>query len=524
LEKGENSVAKPVLLIILDGFGHSEQASYNAIANARTPNFTHWLSTYPHTTLQASGQDVGLLPGTIGTSEVGHLTIGAGRVVPESVLLLHRAIDDGSFFTNDVLVTSLAALKKVGGRLHLMGLLSDAGVHSHEKHLHALIKAAIQAGITKIFIHPFLDGRDTPPRSAQIYLENLQRIIDAYGTGTIATIAGRFYAMDRDNNWDRTQQAYDCLTHSQPTAYHTWQSALPAYYHQGITDEFIPPTQFDAQGIVMPSDGIIFFNFRADRARQLTRCFVDPHKLPFSASGVPLTFFITATEYDHVLAIDTKMVARTGALLVKNKVENTLKEVLARAGKAVFSIAETEKYAHVTYFFSGGKEGKIGNEQQVLIPSIKTKDYIGHPEMKAAEITDTVLKSLVQDRIDFYLINYANADMVGHSGNYAATIKAVECLDTQLKRLYDVVVTTMDGTIYITGDHGNAESMFDEQSQQPKTSHTLNPVPFIMINKEVAHKSFAILASSARLHGLRDIAPFILTQMGIAVPDEMKQL
>jgi len=500
---------KPTVLVILDGYGYSPKHKYNAIYHAHKPHINHWFSLYPHKFLKASGEAVGLLPHTIGTSEVGHLTIGAGRIIPESVLRIHQMIHDGSFFKIPTLVKSLEKLKKSGGRLHLMGLLSDAGVHSHENHLYALIRAACEHGIKEIFIHPFLDGRDVPPRSALTYLARLEEALKRCGRGTIATIHGRFYAMDRDKNWERTEQSYKVLTEKQKKLYPEYKKHIQQEYEHNIYDEFIPPFQIDPHGTVQPGDGIICFNFRADRVRQLTYCFIAPKLVPFKTHDLDLTFYIGMTDYDHDVHND--------CLITKKPIHHTLKEVLSRAHKTIFSIAETEKYAHVTYFFGGGREKKEPGETWTLIPSIKTKDYVHHPEMSASKITDAVIHSLNTKPCDFYLINYANADMVGHSGNYDATVKAVECLDKELQRLYDVVIEKMNGTLYITADHGNAELMYDEVADQPKTSHTLNPVPFIVIQKGLEHSKIPL-----PLHELSDIAPFILKEMGLPVPEEMQ--
>ncbi len=499
----------PVALVILDGFGYRKEPAHNAIAQARTPHLARWFATYPHCYLQASGEAVGLLNGTIGTSEVGHLTIGTGRINPESVLRLHQEIADGSFFKNPVLVSALQKIKNSGGALHLIGLLSDAGVHSHEQHLYALIQAACAAGIKRIFVHPILDGRDVPPRSAMIYLERLEKVLHDAGCGKIASVHGRFYAMDRDKNWERTSESYHMLTTADSAPVSSWRAQLEKNYANNITDEFTPPFQLDQSGVVKPGDGIIFFNFRADRARQLSRCFVSPESTSLSLENIPLAFFIGATKYDDI---------PMSYLLTKEPIVHTLKEVLAEHHKTIFSIAETEKYAHVTYFFSGGREKEFPGETWMLVPSLKTRDYVHHPEMSAARITDAVLDSLNNKPRDFYVINYANADMVGHSGNYEATVKAVECLDRELQRLYEAIVHNMNGTLYITGDHGNAENMWDEQAQQPKTSHTTNPVPFLEIKKGLEHIKLPL-----NLHGLSDIAPFILKNMGLPIPDEMKK-
>jgi 2,3-bisphosphoglycerate-independent phosphoglycerate mutase len=498
----------PVALIILDGFGYRKEAEHNAIAKANTPHLQRWLATYPHTLLAASGTAVGLLPGTIGNSEVGHLTIGSGRAIPKPTLLLHEQIQNGSFFKNPVLLSALEQLKQSGRALHLMGLLSDAGVHSHEETLYALIKAAREAGVKKVYIHPFLDGRDVPPRSALLHLKRLTEFLQEENCGTIATIHGRYYGMDRDNNWERTYKSYQVLTEPQTAVHHSWERYIQENYDKGIDDEFIPPFQVDPNGIVQENDGIIFFNVRADRARQITECFISPDKTQLSIKKIPLSFFIGATDYGDDIPMEH--------LITQQPVKNTLKEVLTAHDKKIFSVAETEKYAHVTYFFAGGKEEPFSGETRRLIPSIKTKDYVHHPEMSAAQITDAVLDSLQQDPADFYLINYANADMVGHSGNFDATVKAVEFLDHELARIYNVLVEQMNGMMIITADHGNAENMWDTSVGQAKTSHTVNPVPFVVIQKGLENSNDKIT-----LHGLADIAPFILKQMNLEVPKEM---
>lgn len=491
-------IKRPTLLVILDGWGYRENPNGNAIANARKPFFDFLWQNFPHTILHASGQCVGLLPGMIGNSEVGHLAIGAGRTIPQAVTRIHNAIDDGSFFKNEALIQSLKKLKKSRGRLHLMGLLSDAGVHSHEKHLFAFMKAARDAGIKQLIIHPFLDGRDTPPKSSAIYLERLDKQLghDSF----IGSIHGRFYAMDRDKNWQRTEQSYTTLTETQPIEYTSWHDMLEHYYEQNITDEFVPPTQLSHDGIIRDGDGIIFFNFRPDRARQLTKAFMDPAFKDFQAKRFNLAFFLTPTDYGLNLPI--------AIMFKQTPVDGTLKEILSNAGKTIFSIAETEKYAHVTYFFSGGHETPWPHEKQVLIPSIHAKNYISHSEMSAQKITDAVLDSLKHDPKDFYLINYANADMVGHSGNFEATVKAVECLDQQLKQLYDCAITEFNGTMMVTSDHGNAEEKVDEKTGQPKTAHTTNDVPFIIVAQSLLKKELDF-----KLKSIADIAPFILEQI-----------
>lgn len=499
---------KPVALVILDGFGYRKETDYNAVAQARKPTLDALFQTYPHTLLEASGPAVGLLPGYSGNSEVGHLIMGAGRVVLQPITRIQNAITDGSFYTNPILINTLHTLQKTK-KLHLMGLLSDGGVHSHIEHLFAFMHVARDAGIEHIVVHPFLDGRDVAPQSAMFYLEKLQQYIDKYG-GIIGSIHGRFYAMDRDNNWERTQQSYRILTEPELIRFNDWHTALNYYYAHEISDEFIPPTQLTHQGIINDKDGIIFFNFRPDRARQLTESFIDPKFDKFDHTHLNLAFFISPTDYGTSL--------HTTVLFDQKPLANTFKEVLSHAGKTIYSIAETEKYAHVTYFFNGGKEDVLPHEDRTLIQSIRAKSYIEHPEMSAQKITDAVLKSLKENTHDFYLINYANADMVGHSGDFQATIKAVECLDTQIKQLFDVLVTQMHGTLYITADHGNAEEKWDYQARQVRTAHTTNMVPFIMVKQGLEH-----IHMQLPLHTLADIAPFILSNIGLHVPPEMQR-
>lgn len=510
---------KPHLLVILDGFGFSPSAEYNAAHYAHTPTLDSWLLTYPHTLLDAAGTSVGLLPGTIGNSEVGHLTIGTGRTIPSAILSLHKAMDDGTLFKHPLLLdrlqriqdnvqesfldTPTTRLHNTKARVHLMGLLSDAGVHSHEQHLYALIKMLSEMDIRTI-VHAFLDGRDVPPKSAEKALTRLEKECKRAKSCVIGSIHGRYYAMDRDANWDRIEKSYRALT--QPETPRPWKEILKEQYHKKIFDEFIFPAQVTKNCTIQDGDGIIFFNVRPDRARQLTRCFVLPETIPF-AKEYQLAWFITPTEYDATLETDI--------LLPSHPIKHTLKEILAAHGKTIFTIAETEKYAHVTYFFNGGKEATLATETRALIPSLKTKTYIEHPEMSARAITDAVINSLETDPKDFYVINYANADMVGHSGDFEATKKAVECLDRELKKLY-AVVHKLNGVMYVTADHGNAEDMLDNATGQPKTAHTNNKVPFIEINNGKHNRKLP-------LKELADIAPFILHEMGLPVPKEMKR-
>jgi 2,3-bisphosphoglycerate-independent phosphoglycerate mutase len=504
----------PTMLIILDGFGYRKDIEGNAIAASNMPNWKKWLKVYPNKLLNASGKAVGLLPGYMGNSEVGHTTIGCGRIIKTVLAKFHEKIEDKSFFKNELLIKNFEKLKQENKALHLMGLLSDAGVHSHEKHLFALIKLASTVGVEKVFIHTFLDGRDTPPKSASTYLKKLETVCKQLNCGKIASIHGRFYAMDRDNNWNRTQVSYNVLTQEKNINNFNWQAVLQNSYDQNITDEFVQPTLLIKDGTIKNGDGIVFFNFRSDRARQLTESFINPNFDKF-ATNITLSFFISTTRYKKEFENFNNQI-----LFKKDNIEHTLlDEISKQTSKKVFIIAETEKFAHVTYFFRGMTEKNLPNEQYTLIPSIKTKNYINNPEMSAQKITDTILKSLQTNPAYFYLINYANPDMVGHSGNFDATVKACEYLDKQLKVLYDQVVEKQNGTIFITADHGNAEEMLGKH----QTSHTTNPIIFMEINKKLEKAKEAQQEYTTPTLGLSNIAPTILKHLNLKIPQEMEQ-
>ncbi len=509
----------PTMLIILDGLGYSPQTKGNAVVAANMPNFKGWLKNYPSTLLHASGKDVGLLPGFIGNSEVGHLTMGSGRIIKSALVKFKEVVDDGSFFKNETLIKNF---KKIGDNnaLHIMGLLSDAGVHSHQFELEALLELAKKQNIKNVYIHTFLDGRDTPPKSAAIYLDRLDKFCKKIDLGKIATVHGRFYAMDRDNNWDRIKKSYDVLCSPKTiTCNDSWQELLNKSYAKDITDEFVEPVFLESDetfnvkdGQIKKGDGVVFLNFRPDRARELTQAFIDPNFNEFYVTKNSLKFFITTTRYKKEFEnFDNEI------LFEKEKIENTLlDQILCKK----FIIAETEKYAHVTYFFRGMVEKQLPNEEYVLIPSIKAKNYIDYPKMSAKKITDKVLESLKNDPACFYVINYANPDMVGHSGNFDATVKACEFLDGQLKELYEEVVVKQNGTIFLTADHGNAEEMLDAKTGEPKTSHSNNPVYFIKINKGLEGEYLPEYEDVK--YGLSNIAPTVLEHLGFDVPRIMK--
>jgi 2,3-bisphosphoglycerate-independent phosphoglycerate mutase len=486
----------PIALVILDGFGYRKDPEFNAVLQAHTPFFNKLLSSYPWTVLNAAGLSVGLPEDAVGNSEVGHLTIGAGSVVLQPFTMIHLAIKDESFFKNKILKENLEALKKSGKTLHLIGLLSDAGVHGHIKHLFAFLKAAKQAELTDVVIHPILDGRDTPPQSAGAFLQALEDECHNLETGRIGTVHGRFFAMDRNNQMEVIEESFNTLTKKQPITVVDWHDALTQAYKEDITDEFVRPIQLDSSALIKPDDGIIFFNFRPDRARQLTKRFLNGSGIK-KDGPFPLQFFITPVSYGKEY--------ETTTLFQKPQIQQTLTDVMYKKGYSLFSIAETEKFAHVTYFLNGGREKKLENETRIMVPSLEDKDYSHHPEMSAGTITEAVTFSLEQLPRDFYVINYANADMVGHTGNFESTVKAVECLDIQLEKLYKEFVTKRNGILYITGDHGNAEEMFDYQSGQPKTSHTNNPVYFVMAQQELKDSG-----EKLPLKELSDIAPFIV--------------
>lgn len=503
-------MSTPTALVILDGFGISNQTKHNAIAAAHTPCLDYLFANYPHTTLKASGTAVGLPEGSIGNSEVGHQTIGSGRITQEPLVLINASIDNGTFCHHATIASCFKELAHSGNALHLIGLISDAGVHSSFKHLYALIEAAQAYHIKHVYIHAILDGRDVPPQSALHYLNEIAAHCTKHSVGIIASVVGRWYAMDRNGNWERTKQAYDMLTHDAAQA-PSYKDVITQAYAHGTTDEYIEPTVLAANTRIKTGDGIVFFNIRADRMRQLTQCFANPAFTHFATQQITPRWCLTMTPYFNK-PYHEQVIFKQAPLA------GTLKDVLQEHSKSMFSIAETEKYAHVTYFFDGRREAQYPLETRVLIPSLKVKSYEEHPCMSAPEITNAVLHSLATDAKDFYLINYANADMVGHSGNFEATAKAIECIDDQIKKLYTAIVKERNGTLYITGDHGKAEDMFDEHSRQPRTAHTVHPVPFIMIQKILKGQSHEL-----PLHDLADIAPYIIKYMDLPIPNEMAQ-
>ncbi|WP_437879626.1 2,3-bisphosphoglycerate-independent phosphoglycerate mutase [Pseudomonas sp. LRF_L74] len=501
-----SATPKPLVLIILDGFGHSDSPDSNAILAAKTPVYNRLLASQPHGVISGSGMDVGLPDGQMGNSEVGHMNLGAGRVVYQDFTRVTKSIRDGEFFDNPVIGAAVDKAVGAGKAVHILGLLSDGGVHSHQDHIVAMAELAARRGAEKIYLHAFLDGRDTPPKSAQPSLELLDATFARLGKGRIASIVGRYFAMDRDNRWDRVAQAYELIASG--SGLFNAESAvagLEAAYARGESDEFVKATTLGAPVQVEDGDAVVFMNFRADRARELTRAFVEPGFDAFVRSRVPqLAGFVMLTQYAATIPAPSAFAA--GSL------SNVLGEYLANNGKTQLRIAETEKYAHVTFFFSGGREEPFPGEERILIPSPNVATYDLQPEMSAPEVTDKIVDAIDNQRYDVIVVNYANGDMVGHTGVFEAAVAAVECLDTCIGRIVDAL-ERVGGEALITADHGNVEQMEDETTGQAHTAHTCEPVPFIYVGK----RSLNIREGGV----LADVAPTLLTLMGLPVPEEM---
>jgi len=501
---------KPLILLILDGWGYRQETRYNAIAAARKPVWDALWKRYPHTLIHASESAVGLPSSQMGNSEVGHLNLGAGRVVYQEYTRINRAITTGTFFTNKTLTDAIDLALKTGSAVHIMGLLSPGGVHSHEEHVHAMIELAAKRGAAKIYLHAFLDGRDTPPQSATSSIKAVEEKFQQLGCGRFASVIGRHYAMDRDHRWPRIQAAYDLMTQGQglftaPTA----STALTMAYDRGETDEFVkataivPPGEKPAR--FEDGDVLIFMNFRSDRARQITRPFIDRNFDAFKRAVAPkLGAFVSLTEYNSEFHVPVAF--------PPERLRNVMGAYLAALGKRQLRIAETEKYAHVTFFFNGGVETPFEHEDRILIPSpTDVPTYNLKPEMSAAQMTDEVVKAVHNNQYDVIVCNYANPDMVGHSGDFNATVKAIEVVDRCLGRVLEAV-QAVGGELLITADHGNAEQMFDDETGQPHTAHTTNPVPFVYIGRP---------ATLAATGALEDIAPTMLHLLGLPIPPEM---
>ena len=497
-----------VILIILDGYGLREENEYNAVAAAEKPTLDELFSKYPNTKLRCSGFDVGLPDGMMGNSEVGHLNIGAGRIVNQILVKINNSIADGSFYQNNVFKDIIGVSKSRGSALHLMGLVSEGGVHSSLEHLYALLKMAKDSKIRKVFIHAFTDGRDTSPNSGLKYLSELQEKIDEIGVGEIATISGRYYAMDRDKRWDRTEETFRSMVNGEGEKYSSYVEVLKNSYEKGITDEFIIPSTLFNEGKPIGSidngDSVIAFNYRADRMRQMTRALTDQHFQNFESSKLKMNFASMAMYEES---------NKLPYAFEPERMDNILGEVVSNAGLSQLRVAETEKYAHVTYFFNGGIELPLENEERQLVNSPRVATYDLQPEMSAESLTDVVYYAIEDDEHDLIVLNYANCDMVGHTGSFDAAVAAVEAVDKGLSKIVPAMIE-MGGVCLITADHGNAELMFDEKVGLPHTSHTTNLVPFIL----------AGMNSHVKLHGegrLADIAPTILDLLKIEKPEEM---
>ncbi len=500
---------KPTVLVILDGYGMNSNINGNAVKAANTPNLDKYFEEYPNTILRASGLDVGLPEGQMGNSEVGHLNIGAGRIVYQEYTRISKSIKDGDFFDNEAFLKAIENAKDHNSALHLWGLLSDGGVHSHNTHLYALLELAKDKGLNKVYVHGFLDGRDVPPSSAVEYIRELEEKMNEIGVGKIATISGRYYSMDRDKRWDRILLAYNAMILGVGELAHSATEAVEDSYAKDELDEFVKPSVImdgdTPVGTVSENDSVIMFNFRPDRARQITRAFVDPDFDGFNRpKGFIPVHYVCFTQYD-------KTMPNVHVAFPPNGLSNTLGEYLSDKGLNQLRIAETEKYAHVTFFFNGGVEQPNENENRILIPSPKVATYDMKPEMSAYEVTEKLLAAINEDIYDFILVNYANADMVGHTGSFEAAIKAIDTVDDCIGKLVDTVINK-DGQLLITADHGNADEMMDDEGNVV-TKHSTNPVPLILINSA---KEYELLEGK-----LCDIAPTLLQLMDLPKPLEM---
>jgi 2,3-bisphosphoglycerate-independent phosphoglycerate mutase len=506
----DSSKKKTALLLILDGWGHREETSSNAIHSANSPMWDSLWEGKPHTLIDTSGQSVGLPAGQMGNSEVGHMNLGAGRVVYQSLTRIDKDIEEGTFFSNPVLTSAVQKSIDADSALHIFGLMSGGGIHSHEDQIIAMIELAIRNGAPKIFLHAFLDGRDTPPRSALPSLLRAEKTLLGSSKGRVASICGRFYAMDRDNRWDRVQPAYDLLTQAK-AEFHSddVSSALEAAYHRGEDDEFVQASlvgsQSDAPATVSDGDVVVFMNFRADRAREITGAFVDENFDGFQRAVIPkLSEFVMLTKY----AADIP----ASCAYPPNKLDNVLGQYLADQNKTQLRIAETEKYAHVTFFFNGGREEPFDNEDRILIPSPDVKTYDLQPEMSAFELTDALVAAMRSHKYDAIICNYANGDMVGHTGDFDAAVKAVEAVDKCLQ-LIVAAAEESGAELLITADHGNVEQMLDPKTNQPLTSHTSGPVPLVYVG--TSGRQFISDGS------LSDLAPTLLSLLDMPIPKEM---
>ncbi len=498
---------KTTMLMILDGFGINEKEEGNAIKMANIPNIKRILKQYPNTILHTSGLDVGLPEGQMGNSEVGHTNIGAGRIVYQELTRITKSIEDGDFFSIPELVTAIENCKKNHSKLHIMGLVSDGGVHSHQRHLFALLELAKRKDFEDVYVHCFLDGRDTPPASAEGYLAELEAKMSEKGVGKIATIMGRFYAMDRDKRWNRIRKAYDAMVKGEGEKASSASVAIENSYQKEVFDEFVVPTVIcnndKPVAKIEENDSVIFFNFRPDRAREITRAIVDEEFDGFEREYFK-TNFVTFTNYDETIK-------NVSVAFKKDEIKNTFGEIISKHGMTQLRIAETEKYAHVTFFFNGGEEKQYEGEDRILIPSPKVETYDMKPEMSAFEVTENVLNAIHSRKYDSIILNFANPDMVGHTGNVEAVIKALESLDGCVEKIVEAIEEE-HGILLITADHGNCEQMIDYKTGEPHTAHTTNPVPLVLVGKDDVKLKEGRLA---------DLAPTMLDLIGLEKPEEM---
>ena len=500
---------KLVMLMILDGYGISEAEEGNSVKSANTPNINEIMKLNPSTIIHTSGLDVGLPEGQMGNSEVGHTNLGAGRIVYQDLAKITKSIEDGDFFSIPEFVEAIENCKRNNTKLHIMGLLSDGGVHSHIRHLIGLLELAKRKDFEDVYVHCFLDGRDTSPASAEGYISMLEEKMKEKGVGKIATITGRFYAMDRDKRWERVEKAYRALVHGEGEKFSSATVAIEDSYQKEVFDEFVKPTIIcnsnnEPVAKIGENDSIIFFNFRPDRAREITRTIVDPDFDGFKREKFFNTYFVCFTNYDETMP-------NVNIAFRKEELKNTLGEIIGNLGMKQLRIAETEKYAHVTFFFNGGEEKQYPGEDRILVPSPKVETYDLKPEMSALEVTDKVVEAIESEKYNCIILNYANPDMVGHTGNIEASIKALETLDGCVKRVIDAV-EKVNGIALITADHGNAEQMINLKTGEPHTAHTTNPVPLVMVgNSNVKLKEGR----------LADIAPTILDLLNVEKPVEM---
>ena len=501
---------RPTVLMILDGYGLNDSKKGNAVAEAKTPVVDQLMKEYPFVKGNASGMAVGLPEGQMGNSEVGHLNMGAGRIVYQDLTKITKAIQDGDFFENKVLLSACENVKANDSSLHLMGLVSDGGVHSHNEHLYGLLELAKRQGISKVYVHCFLDGRDTPPASGKEYVEELEAKMREIGVGQTATVMGRYYVMDRDNRWERVEKAYRALVYGEGEKTTSGPEGIQASYDKEVTDEFVLPTVVEKDGhpvaTIQNNDSVIFFNFRPDRAREITRAFCDDSFSSFEREKRMELTYVCFTDYDET--IPNKLVA-----FKKETISNTFGEFLAAHGKKQARIAETEKYAHVTFFFNGGVEEPNPGEDRILVKSPKVPTYDMQPEMSAPQVCEKLVEAIHSGKYDVIIVNFANPDMVGHTGVEAAAVKAIEAVDACVGKTVEAILEE-NGVLFICADHGNAEQLIDYATGEPFTAHTTNPVPFILVN---AGEGYGLREGGC----LADIAPTLIELMGMEQPKEM---